>query len=201
MNLPPLDSNYWEGRYQNGATGWDVGHITPPLKAYFDQLTRRDLRILVPGAGHAHEAEYLWRQGFVHTHVLDLAPGPLETLRLRCPGFPPGQFILGDFFAHTGHYDLVVEQTFFCALAPARRPAYARHMHTLLKPGGKLVGLLFDAPLNADQPPFGGSRDEYVGYFAPYFSFRHFEPCHNSLKPRAGRELFVLLERAGTLLV
>ncbi len=188
-----LDDQYWNQRYLTGDLGWDVGHVTPPLQAYFDQLTDKSLRILIPGAGNAYEAEYLWQLGFANTHVLDVAPVPLAQLQARCPAFPASQLLLGDFFAHSGQYDLIMEQTFFCALSPTLRADYARQVRSLLAPGGKLVGLLFDAPMNDDRPPFGGSRQEYRGYFAPHFSFRYFDPCYNSLKPRAGRELFIHL--------
>ena len=33
---------------------------------------------------------------------------------------------------------------------------------SLLNTNGKLVGLLFDAALNTDQPPFGGTKEEYA---------------------------------------
>jgi methyl halide transferase len=194
-----MNPDYWNQRYLEGDIAWDVGHITPPLQAYFEQLTDKSLCILIAGAGNAYEAEYLWRAGFAHTHVIDLAPTPLAQFRQRCPDFPASQLHLGDFFAHTGQYDLIVEQTFFCALDPSLRPAYARQVHSLLALGGKLMGLLFDAPLNADRPPFGGSGEEYAPYFAPFFQFLHFAPCYNSLKPRAGRELFVLLQAKSPL--
>ena len=32
-------------------------------------------------------------------------------------------------------------------------------MNQLLKPNGKLVGLMFNVPLNKDKPPFGGNKD------------------------------------------
>jgi thiopurine S-methyltransferase len=60
-----------------------------------------------------------------------------------------------------------------------------------LKPGGKLVGLLFNDKLNTDKPPFGGNKEEYTWYFEKYFDLKTFESCHNSIKPRAGRELFI----------
>ena len=51
--------NYWEERYQKGETGWDAGTITTPLKEYIDQLTDKNLTILIPGAGNGHEFDYL----------------------------------------------------------------------------------------------------------------------------------------------
>ena len=45
------------------------------------------------------------------------------------------------------------------------------------------------------EPPFGGSKEEYRRYFEPYFEFRHFETATNSLRPRQGRELFICLKK------
>jgi methyl halide transferase len=188
-----LDADFWSGRYQQGQTGWDAGSVTTPLKTYFDQLTDTSLKILIPGGGNSHEAEYLFSRGFNNVWVIDLSPLPLANLAARLPGFPSNQLVEGDFFAHAGQYDLIVEQTFFCAIDPALRSRYARKMCELLKPGGKLVGVLFDDDLNSDQPPFGGHAPEYQTYFEPYFQFLVFEPCYNSIKPRAGRELFISL--------
>ena len=30
--------NYWENRYNNNETGWDIGYLSTPLKDYIDQL-------------------------------------------------------------------------------------------------------------------------------------------------------------------
>ena len=64
------------------------------------------------------------------------------------------------------------------------------------RPGGKLVGLLFDTEFaGATEPPFGGTRTEYAEYFRPYFDFIHFDTAYNSLRARAGRELFICGQR------
>ena len=55
---------YWQNRYLENSTGWDLGDISPPIKAYIDQLNNKNIKILIPGAGNAHEAEYLHNQGF-----------------------------------------------------------------------------------------------------------------------------------------
>lgn len=190
-----FDAGYWEKRYEEGYTGWDTGAVTTPLKTYFDQLVDKNLRILIPGGGNSYEAEYLFRLGFGNVWVVDVAHAPLQNLLTRCPDFPKHQLIQGDFFDLKPGYDLIVEQTFLCALEPAFRPAYARKMAELLNPGGKLMGLLFDDVLNTEHPPFGGNKAEYEVYFKPYFHFKYFETAYNSIKPRAGRELFILLEK------
>lgn len=193
----PFDTDYWQQRWDEGQTGWDVGGPSTPLKDYIDQLKDKDMRILIPGCGNAYEGEYLFEQGFSNTWLIDLAPGAVQSARERSALIPAEQFILGDFFEHEGAYDLILEQTFFCALDPAMRPAYAKKMHSLLKPGGKLVGVLFEDELYKDHPPFGGEREQYRNYFEGLFAFETFDRAYNSIKPREGRELFIRLRKNG----
>ncbi len=70
-------------------------------------------------------------------------------------------------------------------------------MHELLKPSGKLVGVLFEGELGTQFPPFGGSREEYLSYFQPLFKVLVMEPCYNSIPPRRDKELFFILEKTG----
>lgn len=189
-----LGANYWADRYRAGKTGWDLGRVSPPIKEYLDGLSDKSLCILIPGAGNGYEAAYAWEQGFENVFVIDLAAEPLNNLRERAPDFPAKHLYRGDFFQHEGRYDLILEQTFFCALNPALRPAYAKKMAELLVPGGRLVGLWFDRDFPAG-PPFGGSREEYLGYLEPYLKPIVFETARNSVKPRAGSELFGIFQR------
>lgn len=91
--------------------------------------------------------------------------------------------------------DLIVEQTFFCALEPALRKKYVQKTHTLLKEKGKLIGLLFQFPLTTKGPPFGGSKTEYENLFKNDFSIKILETAHNSIKPRQNNELFFIFEK------
>lgn len=190
-----FNADYWQQRYVNSQTGWDTKGITTPLQVYFDQLRDKDLRILIPGCGNAYEAEYLYNHGFTQVYVADVAPAPLENFAKRVPDFPKDHLLLQNFFDLQGQYNLIVEQTFFCALNPDLRVAYARKCAELLAPGGKLVGLLFDTQFEHSGPPFGGSAAEYRSYFEPYFNFIHFEKAYNSIAPRAGNELFITLQK------
>jgi hypothetical protein len=195
MMTHDLTSTYWNDRYLNDEFTWDMGAVSEPLKTYFDQLQNKELRILIPGAGNSYEAEYLWSLGFKQVTVLDFAAAPLQNIKNRIPDFPAEQLIQEDFFKHEGQYDLMVEQTFFCALDPVLRKNYVSHTHELLKPGAKLVGVLFNDALNTDKPPFGGFKEDYEPLFFPLFKKICFEPCYNSVKPRAGRELFMILRK------
>ncbi|MDQ3101251.1 MAG: TPMT family class I SAM-dependent methyltransferase [Bacteroidota bacterium] len=186
-----LDKTFWRERYLTNDTGWDLGGPSTPLREYIDQLKDKNIRILIPGAGRAYEAEYLHNRGFTRVYVIDLAEEPFTDLKKRCPTFPAEHLLVGDFFKHIGQYDLILEQTFFCALDPALREAYVKKMHELLAPGGKLTGVLFNDPLNDDRPPFGGSAEIYEPIFSKHFRSLSFKPCYNSIKPREGRELWL----------
>lgn len=190
-----LNQQFWESRYQLNQTGWDVGSPTTPIREYIDQTTNKNIRVLVPGCGNAYEAEYLYNKGFTNLFLIDIAEAPLKSFSKRNPSFPKEQLICGDFFELEGSFDLIIEQTFFCAINPELRPSYAQKCADLLVEGGKLVGVLFDDTLNNDKPPFGGTKEEYISYFRPYFTFKVFERCYNSIPPRAGRELFINLEK------
>jgi len=186
-----LNKDYWENRYQEQEIGWDVGFISTPLKEYIDQLKDNSLKILIPGAGNGYEFDYLYEKGFTNVFVIDIAPTPLQNMQQRLPHLDAKHFINQDFFSSEDQFDLIIEQTFFCALLPTLRKAYVEKMFSLLRPKGKIVGLLFDFPLTAEGPPFGGSRSEYQTLFEDYFEIKVLETANNSIKPRAGKELFV----------
>lgn len=190
-----LSKEFWDERYQMSATGWNVGQITQPLKDYVDQLEDNSLRILIPGCGNSYEAEYLHQLGFGNVHVIDISELPLINFQQRVPSFPSAHLHFEDFFQHQGAYDLILEQTFFCAIDPALRDDYVRKMAELLVPGGKLVGVLFDKVPN-DPPPYGGDEAEYRARFEPHFAAVKIERCYNSIAPRMDRELFILVQKA-----
>ncbi len=187
---------YWQNRYEMHQTDWDLGAVSPPLKAYFDTLQDKSLRILIAGAGNAYEARYLHELGFESVYVLDIVPSVMEDFARANPTFNPKHIICHDFFdVHTlglGDFDLIVEQTFLCAIEPHLRGDYARQMHRLLAVKGRLVGVLFDGEFE-HSPPYSGSLAQYQALFEPYFDIQIMERCYNSVKPRAGRELFMTL--------
>lgn len=188
-------SDYWEDRYQENITGWDLGVVSTPIKEYIDQLDNKEIKIGIPGGGNSYEAEYLFKSGFLQVYVIDIAALPLQNIQKRIPNFPKDQLLQQDFFDVEMTFDLIIEQTFFCALAPTLRSAYAKKMHSLLTPKGKIVGLLFNVPLNKEHPPFGGNIKEYKKLFDPYFDIEIMETATNSVESRAGRELFIKMQK------
>jgi SAM-dependent methyltransferase len=188
-----LDGNYWSNRYNDGTAVWDLGEVSPPLKNYIDQLEDKNLRILIPGCGNTYEADYLLKLGFTDITLIDIAPALVAQLKEKYKDNPNIKIILGDFFKHEGEYNLVLEQTFFCALDPALRKDYVAKMPGLLITNGKLVGVLFNRRFEEQGPPFGGDQKEYEPMFANNFIFKTFGPCYNSFIKRKDSELFINL--------
>lgn len=189
-----LNADYWSQRYHDGRTGWDIGHASEALLTLATRFDKT-ARILIPGCGNAWEAEALWKLGYTRVYIADWSIEPLQAFQARVPDFPAEQLLCADFFALESGYDLILEQTFFCALPPERRDAYVLQMHRLLKTKGVLGGLLFDFPLTEDGPPFGGSQAEYTSRFLPWFTVVTMERAAQSIAPRAGRELYFELEK------
>ncbi len=189
-----LDAEYWSSRYNANTPQWDLGQVSPPIKNYIDQLTNKNCRILIPGCGNSYEAAYLIEKGFTNITLIDIALVLVEALKIKFNQNASIQIILGDFFELDQQYDLIIEQTFFCALSPTLRPAYVNKMISLLSPNGKLVGLLFNRYFE-DGPPFGGSKIEYIKLFEAEFDLITFEPCYNSFFKRHESELFLIFMR------
>lgn len=188
-----LDAAYWSNRYLQQQTAWDIGYSSTPLQQYMNSVTDKDISILIPGCGNAYEAEYLLKEKFTDITLLDISPVLTAELKKKFKE-QSIKIITADFFEHEGQYDLILEQTFFCALHPSHRESYIKQMHQLLKPGGRLTGVIFDKVFE-DGPPFGGSKEEYELLFSQYFSIKKMEPCYNSIQPRSGAELFFILEK------
>ncbi|TDD95764.1 methyltransferase domain-containing protein [Flavobacterium cellulosilyticum] len=187
-----LNQEFWDHLYKVHDTGWDVGRVSPPLKEYIDTLINKDISILIPGCGNSYEAEYLMQLGFTNVTIIDIAPTLVEHLREKFKENANVKIMEGDFFDHEGKYDLILEQTFFCALPPIMRIQYALKVHQLLKENGILAGLLFNK-IFEDCPPFGGTQKEYEMLFGENFHILKMELCQNSIPKRANNELFVEL--------
>lgn len=190
MSKYNLTPNYWNERYLQHHTPWDIGYVSPPLKNYLDHLTDVSLRILIPGAGSAYEAIYAHQQGFYNVYVCDWALRAFEKLKQQVPDFPDNHLLVQDFFQLDLEVDLILEQTFFSAIDPSLREHYARKAFELLSAKGRLAGLLFSHYFEQEGPPFGGTQEEYLQLFSPYFDILQMTIETDSVQPRKGRELF-----------
>ncbi len=191
--LQQLNAEYWDNRWKEQNTGWDIGSASPAITHYADQYPNKHAAILIPGCGSAYEATYLVQHGFTNITLLEIAPAAADLLAKKFADTPHVNVIYQDFFKHSGTYDLILEQTFFCALNPNLRQDYATHAHSLLNDQGKIVGVLFNKLFDKEGPPFGGTKQEYTQLFSPLFNIQTMADCYNSIAPRSGSEIFIQL--------
>lgn len=196
MSNEIINTEYWNKKYLDHTHTWDIGYVSTPLKEYIDQLTDNNISILIPGCGNAYEAQYLLDNNFTNITLVDISPVLVENLKEKLKDYPADRLkiICGDFFDLDEQFDLIIEQTFFCALDPKLREDYVAKMQSLLKPGGKLVGLMFNRSFD-ESPPFGGSKAEYEKLFQGKLEIKKMEACYNSIERRSGSELFVILKK------
>jgi thiopurine S-methyltransferase len=189
------DIDYWEQRYENKTDKWDLGHVSEPLRNIIDTIGNKNYRILIPGAGNAYEAEYLIKSGFTDVTVLDLAATPLLQLKKRLHPREQIKIVQQDFFDHVGTYDVILEQTFLCALEPRFRKSYIIKSHELLKKDGFIQGVLFNFQSKRNEPPYTATLKEYENLFRKRFEIVKLENCLTSEPSRQGKELIIKMKR------
>jgi len=180
---------FWDNCYLNNDTGWDMHRVSPPLKGYIDSLGNKEIKVLIPGCGNAYEAQYLLEKGFKNVTVVDISKVLTSRLEEKFEG-KPLTIINQNFFDLNGRFDLILEQTFFCALDPSLRKKYVQKCYNLLNDNGKIAGVLFNKKFSTSEPPYVATDEEYQQLFTPLFTFIRFEACNNSIAPRMGNELF-----------
>ncbi|MBS1628345.1 MAG: methyltransferase [Bacteroidetes bacterium] len=188
-----LNAAFWNECWQTNHTGWDIGYASTPLKEYINQYSNKKAAILIPGCGNAYEASYLIEKNFTNITLIDIAEEAVLRLKEKFKNYHQVTILCENFFQHQGKYDLIIEQTFFCAQVLERRKEYVEKIASLLNNNGKLIGVLFNVDFEKQGPPFGGNKVEYETLFSPYFHIHTMQSCYNSIQPRAGSELFINL--------
>ncbi len=192
-----LDANYWNAQYLSNTTGWDLGMPSPPLVDFINSLDDKKMSVLIPGCGNAYEAEYLLQQGFTNVTLVDISADLVKKLQERFANNANIRVVHGDFFELNGAtFDVILEQTFFCALEPFMREIYVQKMNSLLSDQGVLAGLLFNREFEKQGPPFGGNVNQYQQLFVQNgLEILEMELCKNSVAPRANSEVFFIAKR------
>jgi SAM-dependent methyltransferase len=199
------DAVFWAELYQTGDTGWDQGGPSPGLVDFLKNdlgpgcaVPFRSGRALVPGCGHGHDALALAKAGFevigldVVKKAVEEASRMADAEGLKNVGFERADFL------HLparlcGTYDLIFENTFFCAIDPDHRDRYVEAAADLLKPGGFLLGVFYNIQPESG-PPFGATREELLDRFSRRFILI-LDRVPRSISRREGKELLMLWQR------
>ena len=188
----------WEKHYQSEDLGWDLGKVSPPFLSLWQEQNLVPCKTIIPGCGRGHEAVFLAENGFRVTAV-DYCNGAVNALRksiadkgLEC------DILHQDFFdldsSHDSSYELMLEQTFFCAISPSQRKLYVETAHRILKFGGLLLGLFYET--NAEGgPPFNTTRSDILHHFCDRFMVQSLKKTSLSDEQRKNKEWLGFLKK------
>ena len=187
----------WQGHYDANDLGWDLGQVAPPFVKLWQEEKLPLGKVLVPGCGRGHEVIFLAENEFDVTAV-DFSAGAVTYLKnaLKERNLE-GRVLHQDFFSlddtHAGIYDLVLEQTFFCAISPRQRQDYVLNVSRILKPGGMLVGLFYHTNEQGG-PPYNTTREDIERHFSKNFKIQELDKTSLSAEQRKGKEWLGVLK-------
>lgn len=188
----------WQGHYESNDLGWDLGEVAPPFVKLWQEKKLPVGKVLVPGCGRGHEVVFLAQNGFEVT-AIDFSLGAVTYLEnILQERKLKGRVLHQDFFSlddsHNGVYDIVLEQTFFCAIPPRQRPDYVLNVARILKPGATLVGLFYHTDKEGG-PPHNTTREDIEAHFSKQFEIQQLDKTSLSAEQRKDKEWLGILKK------
>ncbi|CAG7919766.1 unnamed protein product [Penicillium olsonii] len=179
----------WDRGFPNPALEDTLVNQRPTIGAPVTDAGRR--KALVPGCGRGVDVLLLASFGY-DAYGLECSPSAIEACkkeekenanwyRVRDQSVGAGKvtWVQGDFFDDAwlqsiglslNSFDIVYDNTFFCALEPSLRPKWAlRHTQLLApSPAGNLICLEYPRHKDpqAPGPPFGSSSEAYMAHLS-----------------------------------
>lgn len=170
-----MDATDWNQRYSGGnVPAWDLGRPSPVVLRLLPVVHHPPARVLLPGCGLGHDAKALDNRGYRVT-AMDLSVHTAERARaVNGVNVTVGDFLNSDL---GGAFDLLVEHTLFCTIAPGDRDRYVAAAARALRPGGKIFGafLNFEGKTVAG-PLYGTNASDLLHRFSPHFEVEQLAP-------------------------
>ncbi|KAF7093682.1 hypothetical protein CFC21_096081 [Triticum aestivum] len=160
----------WEKSWETGVTPWDLGKPTPIIEHLVKSGTLPKGRALVPGCGMGYDVVALAspERFVVGLEISNIAAEKAKQWSSSLPNADWFSFLIADFFKWRPNepFDLIFDYTFFCALDPSMRLAWAETVSRLLKPDGELITLIYLLSECAGAAGFQGCLDgrQRAGY-------------------------------------
>ncbi|KAG6466330.1 probable thiol methyltransferase 2 [Zingiber officinale] len=183
----------WNKSWEEGVTPWDLGQTTPVILQLVQSGSLPKGRILVPGCGSGYDVVAMASaERFVVG--LEIASSAIKKAKERCSSLPNANqftFVEADFFTWQPKekFDLIFDYTFFCAIDPSLRSAWAERIRELLKPDGELITLIYLISDQKEGPPYNNTVDDYEKVLNPVgFSCVAIEDNEIAVERRKGSE-------------
>ena len=191
---------FWNKRYLDYNTAWDIGSPTPILTNYLKK-NKKIGKICVLGCGNGHDAlEFARYKNDVY--AVDFADQALKNLKKASnKNNLMINLVNEDIFNLQKNYpiffDLVFEYTCFCAIDPMRRKEYFEVVHGILKRGALLFAIFIplDKSIDHDGPPFGVDLKQIENLASNKFEIIENKFSDLSIKPRKNREKLVIFKK------
>lgn len=208
----------WEGLWSKGLNPgelFDEGKASDVLKHWLGSevgiASIKGKRAVVPGCGRGYDVAAFAQAGASTVVGLELAPTAVvdaQAWLAQQAGLTPQQLAgavvrAADFFKfedEQGPFDVGYDYTFLCALHPSMRANWAAGWARLLRPGGRLVTLVFPVGKDPSQgPPWGVTPDLYRDLLLKDFECEQLEAVAPGLShtSREGREWLGVWRRRG----
>eukprot|EP01137_Pigoraptor_chileana_P010927 Opistho-2@61096 len=166
-------------------------------------------RVLVPGCGRGYDLVEFARYGIASSEAIgaDIAPMGVKAAQEFISGLTDitdeqkGKIRIAhvDFFtakpedeAVGGKFDVAYDYTFFCAIDPSQRGAWALKYGELIATGGELITMMYPIIIKEGGPPFAVHPDDYAKVLtAAGFELVHSAPVPDALSHdgRQGKEV------------
>lgn len=188
--------SFWGERFQNWKSNnekppWDLEGPLPPLRDIITQLKIMKQRVAIMGCGAGHDAHYLASLGHIVT-AFDISADAIEKAKSLYPENDNLKYVQMDLLnpdpKQFGHYELVFEHTFFCAIDPSQREMAIKTYRSLLNEEGYILANFFTITPEGG-PPFGATEWEIRKRLDGKFRNLYWTRWRNSLPSRDGWEL------------
>lgn len=188
------EPEYWEQRYQQGTTRWDLGQAAPAFVSLLNSpQAPKPGKTAVLGSGRGYDAIAFAAYGFDVIGFDFATSATTEATALAQTQQSSAKFLQRDIFdlpaEFPAHFNYAVEHTCFCAINPDQRPNYVQVVKQILQPQGELIAVFFTHG-RAGGPPFGVTPEAIREYFAADFDILTLQPVMNSIPERRGEEHF-----------
>jgi methyl halide transferase len=191
---------YWDELYINKTTGWD---LKKPNPVWEELVNKKEFiqpcKLLVTGCGYGHDAILAAKKGYDVTaidfskYAISCARESAESSSAKVNFVADNLFTLGE--AYFEKFDVVYEYTTYCAINPDRRKEYLSKICSFIKPGGKLIAILFPIDGREGGPPFNIDVNKFYEQAINHVKLEFFSKQINSVKPRKGKEILQVYKK------
>ncbi len=201
-NHDAANPTYWQNRWLEGRTGWDLGGVHPLFSELMQEANAAGLkpnaRVIEPGCGRAHTGAALAKMNYKVT-AFDVSKDAIDAANVLYANETKLELVVADLFAlpsnWSNSFDAVYDRAVLCALPQASRPSYVHACAKILKTGGLFLSIPF-TKLHisvSEGPPFAVDEANLETLFeAAFEKVSHIEKPHGVKDSKIACEMLIV---------